>query len=109
MSSIVIQEANLRGSLQTNVNLVGVVQRSVDLVGTMQTTINLVGVAYLPEIVYSDGSDRTYILVDDFGHEVTAVVSDAHIILNATPNDLRLGKTAATAEGVIVGEKEIPD
>lgn len=69
--------------------------------------VNLVGSLYMPEVVI-DGQSLAYILVDDHGNETTAVASDDEIILDATPNDIRIGKTAATGEGVTVGEKEIP-
>lgn len=50
----------------------------------------------------------TYILVDEDGNEVPAALVDEEVDLTATPNDIRLGTTAVTAEGVISGEKEIP-
>lgn len=98
MSSLVIQEANLRGTIQQTVNLVG----------SIQNTASLRGNVYIPQIFHESGSDQTYILIDDFGHEVTAVVSGGPVTLDATPNDIRLGKTAATTYGVTTGEKEIP-
>ena len=54
------------------------------------------------------GIERTYILVDDDGNEATAVFSDDDVTLDATANDIREGKTAATVYGVTVGEKFIP-
>lgn len=54
------------------------------------------------------GIERTYILVDDDGNEATAVFSDDDVTLDATANDIREGKTAATVYGVTVGKKFIP-
>lgn len=50
----------------------------------------------------------TYILVDEDGNEIPAVFVDNETIFDATANDIRLGKIAATAEGVTEGTKEIP-
>lgn len=62
-------------------------------------------------ISYMDvGSDdtQTYILVDENGIEYPAVMVDNPVVLTATRNDVRIGTTAVTEEGVITGEKEIP-
>lgn len=71
-------------------------------------TETLRGRVVVPEIIRIDYSDQTYILVDDYGHEVTAVAADEPVVLDASSNDIRLGKTAATGEGLTVGDKEIP-
>ena len=49
-----------------------------------------------------------YILVDENGNEIPAVFVENETRFDATANDIRLGKVAATADGVTVGEKEIP-
>lgn len=54
-----------------------------------------------------DGTN-TYILVDENGYEVPAVLVDEEVTLTATPNDIRIGATAVTEQGVVTGEKEIP-
>lgn len=54
------------------------------------------------------GIERTYILVDESGNELTAVVSEEPVTLDAGANDIRIGKTAATVEGVTEGTKRIP-
>jgi hypothetical protein len=51
---------------------------------------------------------NTYILVDENGVEVPAVLVDEKVTLTATTNDIRIGTTAVTEEGVVTGEKEIP-
>lgn len=51
---------------------------------------------------------NTYILVDENGVEVPAVLVDEKVTLTATANDIRIGTTAVTEEGVVTGEKEIP-
>ena len=50
----------------------------------------------------------TYILVDEDGNEVVGVMVDAETVFDATANDIRAGKTAATEDGVTTGEKDIP-
>lgn len=51
---------------------------------------------------------NTYILVDENGVEVPAVLVDEEVTLTATTNDIRIGTTAVTEQGVVTGEKEIP-
>lgn len=54
------------------------------------------------------GPMRTFILVDEDGHEMQAFLTEEEVELNATPNDIRIGMTAVTDAGVTVGEMEIP-
>lgn len=56
----------------------------------------------------ADDDTNTYILVDENGYEVPAVLVDEEVTLTATPNDIRIGATAVTEQGVVTGEKEIP-
>ena len=56
----------------------------------------------------STSDDPTIILVDEAGTEVTAVLVDEETVLDATENDIRSGKVAATESGVTTGTKEIP-
>lgn len=62
------------------------------------------------EIEYMPAGDdgEAYILVDEEGNEIPAVLTDDEVDLTATPNDIRLGSIAVTDDGVITGEKEIP-
>lgn len=61
------------------------------------------------EYLESDGAlAQTYILVDEDGYEIPAVLTEEEVELTATPNDIRIGTTAVTDTGVTVGEKEIP-
>ena len=53
--------------------------------------------------------DNTYILVDEDGYEIPAVLTEEEVVLTATAaSDIRIGTTAVTDEGVVTGEKEIP-
>ena len=54
------------------------------------------------------GTANAYILVDDSGKEYAAVLMDEETALDATENDIRAGKYAATDNGVVLGSKEIP-
>ena len=56
----------------------------------------------------SDSETNTYILVDESGAEIPAVLVDEVTVFDATANDIREGKIAATEDGVTVGTKEIP-
>lgn len=51
---------------------------------------------------------ETYILVDVHGNEIAAVATDEVVEITATPNDIRIGTTAVTGDGIVEGEKEIP-
>lgn len=52
--------------------------------------------------------DNTYILVDEDGNEIPAVLTEEEVDLTATANDIRIGSVAVTDDGVIEGTKEIP-
>lgn len=55
------------------------------------------------------GYGKTFILTDESGNELTAVVTDEVKIFDADPlTDIREGKTAATDAGIVVGAKNIP-
>lgn len=49
-----------------------------------------------------------YILVDENGNEVTAVMVEAETDLTATANDIRLGTTAVTVDGITEGKLIVP-
>ena len=51
---------------------------------------------------------KSVVIKDDSGTEFVGVVVDQETVLTATPNDIRKGKIAATEDGIIEGEKEIP-
>lgn len=51
---------------------------------------------------------ETIILVDEEGTEVAAYLTEEEVDLTATANDIRLGATAVTDDGVVEGSKEIP-
>lgn len=52
--------------------------------------------------------NRTYLLQFEDGTELPAVEVGQTVIFDATANDIRAGKTAATGDGVTVGTKDIP-
>lgn len=55
-----------------------------------------------------EDTTQTFILVDEDGNEVPAVLVDEEVTLTATANDIRINTTAVTEAGVTVGEKVIP-
>lgn len=46
---------------------------------------------------------KTVILVDEDGNEVTAVITENAQVFNATPDDVKIGKTFAGEEGILKG------
>lgn len=60
------------------------------------------------EIGAIDTQAKTYILVDEDGNEIPAVLVDEPVEITATANDIRLGTIAITGDGVTEGTKEIP-
>lgn len=56
----------------------------------------------------SSDDTKSYILVDEAGNECAAVLVDEETVFDATANDIRQGKVAATEDGVTIGSKEIP-
>lgn len=55
-----------------------------------------------------DDDTQMYILQDEDGTEWPAVLVDEETVFDATANDIREGKVAATDDGVITGTKDIP-
>ena len=52
---------------------------------------------------------KTLILEDPSGIELVGVVTESEQVLDAVASqDIREGKTAVTAEGIVVGSKRIP-
>ena len=47
--------------------------------------------------------NKTFLLVDENGNEVPAVVVESLTVFDATPEDLKRGKVAASNDGVIIG------
>lgn len=56
----------------------------------------------------SEDDTQMYILVDEEGNEYPAVFVNEETVFDATANDIREGKVAATDDGVTLGTKEIP-
>ena len=54
----------------------------------------------------TSGFVKTFILMDESGNEVPAVVVDQFTLFDATPEDLKLGKVAASDSGIITGTHE---
>lgn len=59
------------------------------------------------ETSYLSGAEPV-ILVDEDGNEIAAVITDEEVSLTATANDVRIGTTVLTDDGLITGEKVIP-
>ena len=60
------------------------------------------------EAVTTIMDSATYILVDEDGNEYPAVFVENETVFTATANDIRIGTVAASNNGVVVGEKNIP-
>lgn len=54
----------------------------------------------------SSGFAKTYVIEDMDGNTYTGVVVDDIILFDATPEDLAVGKVAASNSGIIVGTHE---
>lgn len=72
---------------------------STELLKPADMSVKVAGIETTPE---------TIILVDEEGHEVTAVLTDEVVEITATPNDVRAGTTAVMSTGLGEGMKEIP-
>ena len=92
---LILGKQSLKGSIGTKIQLTGCVETRVKLAGK-------IGINH-DEIV-----GQTYILIDEDGTEVPAVLVDTETIFTATPNDIRTGMVAVTENGVTVGTKDIP-
>ena len=47
--------------------------------------------------------DNTYILVDEQGNELPAVLTEEKVDLTAEASDIRAGKTAVIDDGIVIG------
>lgn len=54
------------------------------------------------------GAPKTCLFRTENGEEMMVVLVDSEVVLTASKNDIREGKTAATANGVVTGDKIIP-
>lgn len=73
--------------------------------GAIGTNMQLVGKVNIGRAV---DLGQTYLLVDEAGNEIPAVLVDTDVVLTATANDIRTGMVAATETGLTVGTKDIP-
>ena len=46
---------------------------------------------------------KTFILIDENNNELTGIVVGEEVVFTATTSDIAYGKTAGTADGVVVG------
>ena len=58
--------------------------------------------------VGSSTMPKSYILETEDGTQLVGVLVGEETVMTATANDIRKGKIAATADGIIEGEKDIP-
>ena len=49
------------------------------------------------------GYGKTFVLVDENGNEITGVLVDEITIFDATADDIKLGKIAASDSGIVIG------
>lgn len=49
------------------------------------------------------GFGKTFLLEDESGKQLTGIVVDDVVVFTATPDDIKLGKTAGTNSGVVTG------
>ena len=49
------------------------------------------------------GYGKTFVFVDEDGNEAVGVVVDKLTIFDATAEDIKIGKTAATDSGIVTG------
>ena len=49
------------------------------------------------------GYGKTFVLVDEKGNEITGVLVDEITIFDATADDIKIGKIAASDSGIVIG------
>lgn len=101
-----IGELSLTGSVGQYAKLTGQISAGNSLVGKLFGDTSVSGNVAVGTIIESES--HTFVIVDEEGNEIPAVLVEDEITITATPNDIRLGATAITNNGVIVGEKIIP-
>lgn len=97
----------IQASIASRGFLTGAISQTNNLSGTLTQKSSLSGKLSANIRVNVDDT-QMYILVMEDGTEIPAVVVGEETKFDATPDDIRLGKIAATNSGVTVGEKVIP-
>jgi hypothetical protein len=57
--------------------------------------------------IFASLEDNLYLIVDEDGNQLFATFTEQEILTNATANDIRIGKTAVTENGLVEGENTI--
>lgn len=52
------------------------------------------------------GMPKTFVITDESGNELTGIIVGEQVVFTATAADVVAGKTAGTADGVVVGTHE---
>lgn len=55
-------------------------------------------------VVGGNPAEKTYVVVDENGNEFTAVTVENVTVFDATPADVKIGKTFASENGILEGE-----
>lgn len=58
--------------------------------------------------IFAQLEDTLYILEDEAGNQLYTTLTEQKVVADATADDIRMGKSAVTESGIVVGEKEIP-
>ncbi len=94
MAGSIVQSNNLTGKVSTH----GILQATVEPRRVLKGIVSKA----------KTDNEKVFILKDDYGNEFVGVLTDTKPVFSATSNDIRIGMTALTEEGVTVGEKVIP-
>jgi hypothetical protein len=87
-------------------NITGRVSAENSIRGSISSGASLTGHMAIGTVI--EAALSTFIIVDENNNEIAAVLVDEEVAVTAGPNDIRIGETAITGDGIIIGEKEIP-
>lgn len=102
----IIAKLSLSGEIEQSGKIKGQVSPDRILKGSISEKSFLLGRVAIGDVLPDD--TQTFILVDEDGNEIPAVLVDEEVKITATSNDIREGVTAVTTDGVTLGTKFIP-
>lgn len=101
-----VDEIGLTGIIEQSDTLIGYISGENGIQGIITGSMSVSGSLAVSTVI--DSSSNTFVIVDENGNEIPAILVEDEVTVSATPNDIRLGVTAITQDGLITGEKVIP-
>lgn len=99
-----ISNLSLTGTIGSYSRLTGHVSSGSSLQGTLTGNDTVSGSLAIGTVL--EAELKSFIIADNEGNEVSAVLVDDEVVVTATAGDIRKGKTALSYDGLVVGTCE---